>query len=487
MEKLITCFINGGYPEDIRQNYENLVVHPDIKKVCIAGTETPAERIKSIGKQGFGHTKTLRLIADICDTPYLILYTRPTRIVLKNSALKRFVQIAAATSAALLYSDHYRSENGTSFPHPLIDYQAGSLRDDFDLGGVWFIDTGKYKKAVAGMQQDYSFAGLYDLRLRLSLLGNILRIPEFLYTEAENDGRRAEEKRFAYVEPRNREVQIEMESACTGYLKTCGAWLPPQKREIDPSGGQFPVEASVIIPVRNREKTIAEAVHSALSQITDFKFNVLVVDNHSTDRTPVILKETARGNDQLIVIRPDEKDLGIGGCWNLAVNHPLCGRFCVQLDSDDLYGHSSVLQQIVDTFHREKAAVVIGSYRMVNFRLEEIPPGLIDHREWTAENGPNNALRVNGFGAPRAFFTAVLRKTGFPDSSYGEDYATVLALCREYRIARIFEPLYLCRRWEGNSDAALSLEQENKNNYYKDWIRTQEWHIRKNKSVQQCK
>lgn len=487
MEKVITCFINGGCPEDIRQNYKSLIVHPDIKNVYIAGTESPVEERTSICGQGFGHTQTLRLIADLCDTSYLVLYTRPNGIELKNSALNRFVQVAAATSAALLYCDHYRIENGKSFPHPLIDYQAGSLRDDFDLGGVWFIDTEKYKKAVAGMQKNYSFAGLYDLRLRLSLLGNILRIPEFLYTEAESNCRQAEEKQFAYVDPRNREVQIEMESACTGYLKACGAWLPPQKREIDPSAGQFPVEASVVIPVRNREKTIAEAVHSALSQITDFKFNVLVVDNHSTDRTPVILEKVARENDQLIVIRPDEKNLGIGGCWNLAVNHPSCGRFCIQLDSDDLYGHSSVLQQIVDTFHREKAAAVIGSYRMVNFRLEEIPPGLIDHREWTAENGPNNALRINGFGAPRAFFTPVLRKVGFPDSSYGEDYATVLALCREYRIARIFEPLYLCRRWEGNSDAALSLEQENKNNHYKDWIRTLEWHIRNNKSVQQCK
>ena len=314
------------------------------------------------------------------------------------------------------------------------------------------------------MQIHYHAAALYDLRLKLSLQGNIVHIPEYLYTEKEQDIRRTGEKQFDYVNPHNREVQTEMEQACTRYLKDTRAWLPPMRKDSDLSTGNFPVEASVIIPVRNRERTIADAVHSALQQTTDFDFNVLAVDNHSTDGTTRILEDIALKNPRLVHLIPDRTDLGIGGCWNLALHDSRCGRFCIQLDSDDLYIDTSVIRRIVTAFYREKAAAVIGSYRMVDFRLQEIPPCLIDHREWTPENGPNNALRINGFGAPRAFFTPIIRDIGFPDTSYGEDYAAVLAVSRSHRIARIFEPLYLCRRWEGNSDAALSIQQENKNN-----------------------
>ena len=252
-----------------------------------------------------------------------------------------------------------------------------------------------------------------------------------------------------------------------------------QYGDIDFDEQEFDVEASVVIPVFNRAKTIKDAVESALSQKASFPYNVIVVDNHSTDGTGDILAHLSKSHkDKLRVIVPNRRDLGIGGCWNEAINSEYCGRFAVQLDSDDLYSSPKTLQTVVDAFHEQKAAMVIGSYRMCDFELNTLPPGLIDHKEWTDDNGPNNALRINGLGAPRAFFTPLLRQVQFPNTSYGEDYALGLLFSRHYRIGRIFSELYLCRRWGGNSDAALSVEKINANNLYKDRLRTMELYAR---------
>lgn len=418
-------------------------------------------------------TATLKKIISICQTPYLLLCTKSGLIECGTFALERAVQVADMSSASLLYSDYREEKEGVLRERPLIDYQSGSLRDDFNFGALWLLNTEKCRKASEEMQAEYKYAGLYDLRLQLNQLGNIIHLPEMLYTEKAQPAT-VGNSHFAYVDPKNRAVQIEMEEVCTQYLKKIGAWVAPGIREIEFSVPEFPIEASVVIPVKNRENTIAEAVQSVLRQKTNFTFNLIVVDNHSTDRTTEILKTLAEQDKRLIHIVPESRTLGIGGCWNRAITDERCGKFSIQLDSDDLYIDDQVIQKIVNAFYEQKAAAIIGSYRIVDFRLEEIPPGLIDHREWTDENGMNNGLRINGFGAPRAFFTSILREIKFPDTSYGEDYAVVLAISRRYRIGRIYEPLYLCRRWEGNSDASLSVEKENRFNFYKDKIRTLE-------------
>jgi hypothetical protein len=322
------------------------------------------------------------------------------------------------------------------------------------------------------MKENYSFAGFYDLRLRISQYMPFLRLPEFIYTVSESDSRKTGEQIFDYVNPKNREVQVEMERVCTQYLKNTRGWLKPEFDEVDLHEGTFPVEASVIIPVRNRAKTIRNAVESVFSQITSFNINLIVVDNHSDDGTTDILKELSRVDRRLIHLTPDRHDLGIGGCWTTAVMNESCGRFAVQLDSDDLYSGDNTLQTIVDAFYEQQCAMVIGAYRMVDFNLNELPPGIIDHKEWTPDNGRNNALRINGLGAPRAFFTPVLRKIGFPNVSYGEDYAVGLAISRHYQVGRVYRPLYLCRRWDDNTDASLSVGQMNAHNLYKDRLRT---------------
>ena len=406
--------------------------------------------------------------------PYVLLTWAGRSVEFAPNALSRWIRIAEDTGASMVYTDFRETDGQGTKPHPTIGYQPGSLRDDFDFGPAVLYRTDRLQQAVTEMDGDYRFAALYDLRLRLSRKGRIFHLPECLYTAAETDTRKSGEKQFDYVDPRNREVQVEMELACTAHLKAIGAWLAPERPETSVSAGDFPVECSVVIPVRNRVKTIAEAVRSALGQQTEKPFNVIVVDNHSTDGTSEILREIAAADHRLIHIIPESSALGIGGCWNEAVLSPYCGRFAVQLDSDDLYIDTDVLQGIADTFHTEKCAMVIGSYRMVDFDLQPLPPGLIDHREWTQENGPNNALRINGLGAPRAFYTPVLREILLPNTSYGEDYATGLAISRRYRIGRIYDPLYLCRRWEGNSDAALGIEKVNANNFYKDSLRTVE-------------
>ena len=429
-------------------------------------------------------SNTVSSIAENTDADYVIICTKATPIRWGLYALERFLRTADDTGAVMVYSDHYSVQEGKLEKHPVIDYQAGSLRDDFDFGSLWLVKAQNLLDYAAQQdRQEYQFAGLYDLRLYLSRVGEIFHINEFLYKEDELDTRKSGEKQFDYVNPRNREVQIEMEKACTHHLEKVGALVDTNYyRQPDFDEQEFEYEASVIIPVFNREKTIADAVKSALSQKTSFKFNVIVVNNHSTDRTGEILSKIAHEmeerNDKqagrLVQIVPDRNDLGIGGCWNMAINSDHCGKFAVQLDSDDLYSSPKTLQKIVDAFHKQKAAMMIGSYRMCDFDLNTLPPGLIDHKEWTEDNGCNNALRINGLGAPRAFFTPLVRQIQFPNTSYGEDYALGLVFSRRYRIGRIYDELYLCRRWGGNSDAALSIDKVNANNLYKDRLRTME-------------
>ena len=419
-------------------------------------------------------SNTMMSIAENASADYALLKTTPRELQLGERALERILRVASDSDAAMVYADHDDIIDGERKAHPVIDYQMGSIRDDFDFGSLMLVKTPLlHTFAMQAGEHDYHYAGLYALRLFLSRNGQLFHINERLYTEEETDTRASGVKQFDYVNPRNREVQVEMEHAATAHLQEIGAKIDPSfYRRPDFNEQEFEMEASVIIPVYNREKTICDAVTSALNQKTKFKFNVIVVDNHSTDKTTELLK--GFHDERLVHIIPERTDLGIGGCWNQAINDDRCGRFAIQLDSDDLYSSPKTLQQIVDAFYKQNAAMVIGSYRMCDFELNTLPPGLIDHAEWTDENGPNNALRINGLGAPRAFFTPLLRQVGFPNTSYGEDYALGLIFSRHYRIGRIFSELYLCRRWGGNSDAALSIDKINANNLYKDRLRTLE-------------
>ena len=428
-------------------------------------------------------TETLRSIAEAITEKYVLIYTKDTPLEMGMNALDRMISIAEDTKADMLYADHNElvaGEDGRQVRrrHPLIDCQKGALRDDFDFGSVMMFRSSSFRRAVRSMETDYQWGALYDLRLRMK---NIVHINEYLYTEIETDDRKSGEKQFDYVDPKNRDVQIEMEAICTAHLKRIGAWLSPVFKDICPDGqeGQpFPVTASVVIPVFNRVRTVADAIESALAQTCDFLFNVIVVENHSTDGTTEILSEIASKDSRVIHIIPARYDLGIGGCWNLAVHHELCGEYAVQLDSDDVYSGPDTLAKVVNAFREQKCAMVIGTYQMTDFNMNPIPPGIIDHKEWTEDNGRNNALRINGLGAPRAFWTPLLRTLNLPNTSYGEDYAIGLRISREYRIGRIYDVLYCCRRWEGNSDAALDIERVNANNLYKDRIRTWELEAR---------
>ncbi len=419
-------------------------------------------------------TATILMLADNATAEFILLLTKSTTVTMGLYATDRLLRVAEDAAADMVYADHYSWEDGQLVRHPVIDYQLGSVRDDFDFGSLLLLRTDAVKAFCRQDRlQDYQYAGLYDLRLFLSRKGKILHLNEFLYTEQELDLRASGEKQFDYVNPRNREVQVEMEHVATHHLDEIGALVDVRKyRKIEFDEQEFYYEASVVIPVYNRSKTIRDAVDSALGQKTSFKYNVIVVDNHSTDGTTELLE--AYDDLRLVHVIPPRNDLGIGGCWNVAVNDDRCGRFAVQLDSDDLYSSPTTLQQIVDAFYRQQAAMVIGAYRMCDFDLNTLPPGLIDHREWTDDNGCNNALRINGLGAPRAFFTPLVRQIQFPNTSYGEDYALGLAFSRSYRIGRLYNELYLCRRWGGNSDAALSIERVNANNLYKDRLRTLE-------------
>lgn len=419
---------------------------------------------------------TMRLIAATATADYALFYLKQGPVTLGYHALERMLQVAEETEAAMVYADHYSVEAGKTVKHPVTDYQLGSIRDDFDFGSVILLKTDYMKEFEAKKEiaRDYQYAGWYALRLFLSRKGELFHLNEYLYTEEEDDLRASGEKQFDYVNPRNREVQIEMEQAATAHLSVINALVDTaQYAQPDFSAEAFPVEASVVIPVFNREKTVRDAVVSALSQKTDFPFNLIVVDNHSTDGTTEILSSLA-ADERLVHLIPTRTDLGIGGCWNYAINDAHCGRFAVQLDSDDLYSSENTLQAIVDAFHEQKAAMIVGSYRMCDFELNTLSPGLISHNEWTEDNGCNNALRINGLGAPRAFFTPLVRQHQFPNTSYGEDYAMGLAFSRRFRIGRIYDELYLCRRWGGNSDAVLSIDKVNANNHYKDQLRTVE-------------
>lgn len=414
---------------------------------------------------------------------YTLIYTKPTELEWVQRGLERMCQLMEYTGALMAFSDHFVCRGSDSRPSPVIDYQEGALRDDFDFGGVQLYRTDALSAAVKEMNGAYRYAALYDLRLRVSRMGELLHIPELLYYEQELDLRKSGEKLFDYVNPRNREVQKEMEIACTEHLKAIGAYLPPSRIESIPRSfdeGKFPVEASVVIPCRNRVRTIADALHSALGQKTTFPFNVMVVDDNSSDGTVEVIKSFL-SDPKLVYIAQDPLYHAIGGNWNAALHHPLCGRFCVQLDSDDVYSGPDTLQKMVSAFLEDPIgpAMVIGTYQITDINLRPLPPGVIDHREWTAENGRNNALRINGLGAPRAFRTKLLREINFPTTKYGEDYAVALRLCRQYHIARVWDVVYDCRRWDDNSDAALSPDKVNANNYYKDWIRTCELKARK--------
>ena len=457
MEKNITCFIACSEETNLNDIIKGLPECRTVKIPCADNTET------------------YRYIAAESHTPYTLVCRTKQHVRLESQALERMTDYLSVPSCGMVYADRYEETEGELRPHPVIDYQAGSVRDDFDFGSLILYRTEALKQAVfeISTESDYTYSASYAVRLALSRRYSLTHIREFLYTETETDTRRSGEKQFDYVDPRNRSVQIERETVFTRYLKKTGAYLPPVEHRIDLNEGDFPCEASVIIPVRNRVRTIDDAIRSVLEQETTFHYNLIIVDNHSTDGTTEAIRRYA-GEKKIVHLIPERTDLGIGGCWDLAIRDARCGRFAVQLDSDDLYSGPDTLQRIIDTFHKEQCAMVIGSYRMTNFSLETLPPGIIDHREWTSENGHNNALRINGLGAPRAFFTPLLREIGVPNVSYGEDYALGLAFSRRYRIGRIYDVVYLCRRWEGNSDAALSIEKVNRNNAYKDSLRTLE-------------
>ena len=424
----------------------------------------------------FSKTVTIKQVAAAAQSEYTLLYTKSTDLRLVHYALERIVQLARDTGAALLYADHFREKNGAVEAHPVIDCQLGSVRDDFDFGGLLLVRTDALQEAVARMDRDYQFAGLYDLRLKLSEKRLPEHVGEFLYYEIETDLRTSGEKQFDYVDPKNRGVQVEMEEAVTAHLKAIGAYLAPGAfLAVDLTLGKFPVEASVVIPCKNRVRTIGDAIQSALSQKTDFPYNVIVVDDNSTDGTVDVIKSFA-GDPKLVYIAQDPTWHGIGGNWNAALHHPQCGRFALQLDSDDKYHDETTVQQFVDAFRAQRCAMVVGCYEMTDLAGNPLPPYVIEHREWTPENGRNNALRVNGLGAPRGFWVPLLRELNFPTTKYGEDYAVGLRISREYQIGRVWNVLYTCRRWEDNSDGNLSVDKVNANNFYKDRIRT--WEIR---------
>ena len=470
----IECFVPSMSGEDLEVTVGSF------------GRSTSFSGVTFLSGVSLRETQTLRDIADAVSEKFILIYTKDHPLEMGMFALDRIISVAEDTGADMLYADHYEvitDAQGQSLrrKHPLIDCQRGALRDDFDFGSVLVFRTTSFRRAVRAMETEYKWAALYDLRLRMK---KIVHINEYLYTEIETDTRKSGEKQFDYVDPRNRAVQIEMEQACTEHLRRIGAWLEPVFKEPDirEFGVQeYPVTASVIIPVFNRIRTVKDAVESALSQKCDFPFNVIVVDNHSTDGTTALLEELAAADDRLVHVVPAKYDLGIGGCWNLAVHHQMCGEYAVQLDSDDVYSGPDTLTKIVTAFREQKCAMVVGTYQMTDFQMNPIPPGIIDHKEWTEDNGRNNALRINGLGAPRAFWTPLLRTINLPNTSYGEDYALGLRISREYRIGRIYDVLYCCRRWEGNSDAALDIERVNANNLYKDRIRTWELEARMNR------
>lgn len=481
--KKINAFILFSDPEQAKKTVDELRQSDSISKIFLLTPENNKEKLKgcvTIPIDTLHSSATVKKIAQKSNADYTLIYQKPTVLKPGYFALERMVHIADDTQAGMVYADYYAVTNGEKKNNPLIEYQVGSLRDDFNFGSLLLYNTTALKNATMRMRENYLYAGLYDLRLKVSQKYPVVHINEYLYTEIEEDTRASGQKIFDYVDPKNRQVQIEMEQACTQHLKDVGAFLEPAFEKIEFNRGDFEYEASVIIPVRNRIKTIRDAISSVLMQKADFPFNLIVVDNHSTDGTTEAI-DSFKNDERLIHIVPERDDLGIGGCWNMGVHHTKCGKFAVQLDSDDVYSGEDTLQKIINAFYEQNCAMVVGTYRMTNFNMETIPPGIIDHREWTPENGRNNALRINGLGAPRAFYTPVLREIKVPNTSYGEDYALGLSISRRYQIGRIYDVLYLCRRWEDNSDASLDIVKMNAHNLYKDKIRTWELQARKNR------
>lgn len=484
MNKTITCFIPYGSENQINKTIRHLQECSTVDRIFLLPTSpvpnlSLPDKCYILPSSAPESVERYKQVALYANTPFTLICTQVQDLEFGYMALERMCDYLSAPQCSMVYADHYKTIKGERTPHPVIDYQLGSVRDDFDFGSLLMFRTDYLKRAIneIEVEKEYQHSALYALRLALSRYGELTHIREFLYTETEIDLRKSGEKQFDYVDPRNRQVQIEREEVFTRHLKKIGAYLKPGMMTVDLKEGGFSHEASIIIPVRNRARTINDAIRSVLEQETSFPFNLIIIDNHSTDGTSEII-EQYKNDNRVIHLIPERTDLGIGGCWNLGINHPQCGRFAIQLDSDDLYSSPHTVQTIVDKFYKEQCAMVIGSYRMTDFTLQTLPPGVIDHKEWTDENGHNNALRINGLGAPRAFFTPLLRKIRVPNTSYGEDYALGLAFSRQYRIGRIYDVLYLCRRWEGNSDAALSIEKINQNNNYKDSLRTLEIKLR---------
>jgi len=484
MKASISCFLPYADAAQALPTIENLRAEKAVAAIyLLAGPDAdtaavPDGCIVVPVADGLKSSAAMRAVAGAVSSDYLLLYTKYNKLVPGYHALERMLRIAADSGAGMLYADSYAvAPDGKRTAAPVIDYQEGSLRDDFDFGSLMLFTAKAFKAAAAGIDRDYKAAGLYDLRLRLSRVAPIVHINEYLYTDVQLDTRRSGEKIFDYVDPKNRGVQIEMEQACTEHLKAVGAYLAPVFDKIEFGAGTFPVEASVVIPVRNRVRTIRDAIRSVLSQQTTFAFNLIIVDNHSTDGTTEAIDEFT--DPRVIHIIPERDDLGIGGCWNMAVDHAQCGKFAVQLDSDDVYSGPDTLARIVSAFYEQNCGMVVGTYCLTDIDMNTIPPGVIDHKEWTPDNGRNNALRINGLGAPRAFYTPMLRDIRVPNTSYGEDYALGLAFSRHNQIGRIYDVLYYCRRWEDNSDAALDINKMNANNLYKDRIRTWELQARR--------
>lgn len=437
----------------------------------------------------------IRHIASEAKTPYTFLITKPD-IEWVYRAQERMLQVLQMTHAKMVYADHFQRTDHSeqALEASVIDYQQGALRDDFDFGAVMLWDTNALREAAARMTADYQYAGLYDLRLKASENAQtpFVHIPEYLYYEVEHDNRKSGEKLFDYVDPRNRAVQIEMEQAVTDHLRAIHALITPadiHPADI-PTKDEYPVTASVIIPCKNRARTVRDAITSALSQqvAAPYSFNVFIVDDNSTDGTQDIIRELVAANQtarqtnptapELIYIAQDHTYHAIGGNWNKAIHDPRCGRYAIQLDSDDTYSSPHTVQTFIDKFQEGNYALVIGTYQMTDIDGNILPPGIIDHREWTDHNGMNNALRINGLGAPRAFLTPLLRTIDFPTTKYGEDYAVALRICREYPVGRIYDVVYNCRRWECNSDANCDIPTMNRNNWYKDRVRTWELQAR---------
>ncbi|WP_459952472.1 glycosyltransferase family 2 protein [Dysgonomonas termitidis] len=480
MEMKINCFIFFQNSSQSKETITNLKGSSLVNKIFLLADNDHGDIIngcQTIPVDSLHSTATIKKIAEMADSDYTLIYTKPAELRLGMFALDRMAQVIADSGAGLVYADHYQVVGDEKKNNPLIAYQKGSLRDDFNFGSLLLYKSLDLKMAVSKMDREYKFAGIYDLRLKVSQEADLVHINEYLYTEIEYDTRKSGEKIFDYVDPKNREVQREMELACTDHLKKTGAYLTPDFKNVEFGKSDFEYEASVIIPVRNRIRTIGDAIKSALEQKTSFKFNIIVIDNYSTDGTTQEIRKFA-SDSRLVHIIPDNKELGIGGCWNLGVHHPKCGKFAVQLDSDDVYAHEKTLQKIVDAFYEQNCAMVVGTYMLTGFDMKMIPPGIIDHKEWTPDNGRNNAIRINGLGAPRAFYTPILRNIKVPNTSYGEDYALGLYFSREYQIGRIYEVLYLCRRWDDNSDASLDIVRLNAHNTYKDRIRTWELEAR---------